>query len=102
MMTTWKQAVWIGASRRCENPIICRTFEWNGLDQAELLITGLGKFCVKVNGQAVTKDLFLPVLTDFEPRRTERFSYPLHDETTHRVYYYQYDITSCLQKGSNP
>ena len=101
MMTTWKQAVWIGASERCENPIICRTFEWNGLDQAELLITGLGKFCVKVNGQAVTKDLFLPVLTDFEPRRTGRFSYPLHDETTHRVYYYQYDITACLQKGSN-
>ena len=94
-------AKWISAGADQESPVIIRSFFANSADRATLNITSLGFFGVTVNGKAVTEDLFVPVVTDFEQRDLSKFKYPLYDELTHRIYYYSYDITGLLTKGEN-
>ena len=94
-------ARWITAGEEQESPIIERRFFADKIDRATLNITSLGFFCVLLNGKSVTDDLFVPVVTDFEPRDISKFKYPLFDELTHRIYYYSYDITELLVSGEN-
>ncbi len=99
--TPLEGALWIGADAPCESPIIRRRFTLEEVKPAVLHITGLGYFEATLNGKPVSSDKFVPVVTDYEPRRLHEFGYPLFDETTHRVYYYTYDVTGLLQTGEN-
>jgi len=94
-------AKWIGTDSSCVSPIIYREFSIGNIESARLLITGLGYFEAKINGKTVSEDMFVPVISDYEPRDTEKFTYPLFDETTHRIYYCTYDITDLLVEGKN-
>ena len=80
-------AKWVGALPECQSPVIIRRFTATDVKSAVLFVTGLGYFEAKINGKAVTEDRFLPLITDYEPRDLSKFIYPLHDTTTHRVYY---------------
>ncbi|MBR4889651.1 MAG: alpha-L-rhamnosidase N-terminal domain-containing protein, partial [Clostridia bacterium] len=97
--TPLEGALWIGADAACESPVIRRRFILEEVKSAVLYITGLGYFEAMLNGKPVSSDKFVPVVTDYEPRRLNEFGYPLFDETTHRVYYYSYDVTGLLQAG---
>lgn len=97
----FKNAVWIGANEQCASPIISRRFEVTENKTTDLYITGLGYFEVRVNGQLVTADRFIPVQSDYEKRNTSTFYYPIHDTMTYRIYYYHYDVTSLVQEGEN-
>ena len=94
-------AKWIAAPKEQESPVIERRFFADGFDRAVLNITSLGFFSVLINGKNITDDLFVPVVTDFEERDLSGFLYPLNDQTTHRIYYYRYDITELLVSGEN-
>lgn len=94
-------AKWVGALPECQSPMIIRRFTAADINKATLFITGLGYFEAKINGNLVTEDRFLPLITDYEPRDLSKFIYPLHDTTTHRVYYCQFDITELLCDGEN-
>ena len=92
---------WIGGDAACESPVIIRRFDVKKAKRAVLLVTGLGYFEAKINHQSVSDARFIPVVSDYAPRKLEQFLYPLHDETTHGIYYYKYDVTSLLGEGEN-
>ncbi len=95
-------ACWIGASSDCESPVIVRTFRPDKFPKTALLyITSLGFFEARVNGKKVTEYKFIPVPTDFEKRKTADFTYPIRDEFTHRLYYYEFNVQSLLKPGEN-
>lgn len=94
-------AKWISARPACQSPVFIRRFQADDTVNATLFITGLGYFEARINGQAVTEDRFLPLVTDYEPRDLTQFIYPLHDHPAHRIYYSQFDVTGLIRKGEN-
>lgn len=98
------EILWIGADQSCDSPIILRRFyvtNVGNIEKATLTITGLGFFEASINGSPVTEQRFLPVVSDYEARDFSAFLYPLKDVTTHRIYYYEFDVTSWLKNGEN-
>lgn len=94
------EAKWIGTDR-VDVPVIRRRFCVNTTVGATLTITGLGYFDACINGQPVTDARFLPFMTDYEPRDLTKLQYPLHDITTHRVFYHTFDVAALLVEGEN-
>ena len=92
---------WIGAEEAAQSPVIIRRFPAENVKKATLHVTGLGYFEAKVNGQPVCEERFIPVVSDYGKRDLTAFLYPLHDETTNAVYYYEYDVTALLAEGDN-
>ena len=101
MSNVFEKCVWLGTDREYSSPIITRKFDSDDYKKATLFITGLGYFNAKINSKPVTKQYFLPVASDYEPRDFGKFLYPLGDKTTNRIYYYEFDITKLLCKGNN-
>ncbi len=93
-------ASWI-ACEKFASPIIRRIFSVNAFTSAELYITGLGYFTAYLNGTPVTDNRFLPAQTDYHPRDTAKFNYPIHDRTRHRIHYLKFDVTHLLTEGEN-
>ena len=94
-------AKWISAAPECQSPVFTRRFDAEAITGAVLYITGLGYFEARINGQPVTDDRFLPLVTDYESRDLTKFAYPLHDTTTHRIYYSRFDVTGLIREGEN-
>ena len=92
---------WICALPSVETPMFKKTFEAQEIASARIDISGLGFFTLLVNGRRVTDDLFTPALTDYRPRDTSKFYYPIFDQFTHRVLYMTYDITDFVKEGVN-
>ena len=93
-------AQWI-ACEKFESPIICRTFSVDVFTSAELFITGLGYFMPYLNGVPVTDCRFMPAQTDYHPRDTAKFTYPIHDRMHHRINYLRFDVSGMLKPGEN-
>ena len=93
-------AKWISCEK-FETPIIRRIFSLEDVLSAELYITGLGYFVPFLNGTPITEDRFLPAQTDYAPRDTSKFSYPIYDKMHYRIYYLRYDVTGFLKTGEN-
>ena len=94
-------AKWIGGASAAQSPVIFRRFATENIKKATLFVTGLGYFEAKVNGNLVSADRFVPVFSDYEKRDLTKFNYPLYDETTHAIYYYEYEVTPLMQEGEN-
>lgn len=93
-------AKWLG-TEECAAPYIRGFFEIEQIEKAVLTICGLGFFECYCNGHRVSGDLFLPLYTDFCPRDLYVKNQPFGEETAHRIYCPQYDITPYLQNGKN-
>lgn len=93
---TFKGCVWIGTDLSCPSPIIVRQFKLKQIKNAVLRITGLGFFRAKINGKNVCEDFFIPNVTDYESRDSNKFHYKTDFNTTHRIYYCEYDVTALL------
>ncbi len=79
-------------------PILRGHFTAEGVKKATLRVLGLGFFHCYINGREVTKDQFLPLSTDFEPRR----NCPSGEVVTdHRIYVPEYDVTELVRDGEN-
>ena len=94
-------AVWIGADSGEVSPVIIRRFSVHSHKKAKLFVTGLGYYEARINGFPVTDGRFLPSVSDYAPRDFSRFLYPLSDQTTHRVYYGEYDVSALIADGEN-
>lgn len=92
---------WIACPEEAEVPVIRKAFMLEKPEKGCIEITGLGFFTLFINGQRVTEDCFTPALTDYQPRETNRWNYPLFDETTHRILYLTYDLTPYVRDGEN-
>lgn len=95
------EAKWVGGTPGTSSPIILRRFQVHNVKKTTLYVTGLGFFEAKINGQKVSEDRYVPVVSDYEPRALETFCYPLQDILTHRVYYCKYDVTPFVRNGAN-
>lgn len=101
MICPLTSAKWICGAKDAQSPVIFRRFAIEKLQKATLFVTGLGYFEAKVNGKPVCEERFLPVISDYEERDLSKFQYPLYDKLTHRIYYYEYDVTALMQDGEN-
>lgn len=102
MSNTLKNCVWIGATSDVVSPVIIRKFNTNNIKKATLIITGLGYFEALVNNKPVTDYMYLPVVTDYEPRDLTLCAHKnTVGTTTNRIYYYSFDITNLLNGGQN-
>lgn len=99
--TIFKDAQWIMPSIDTDSAIFRKTFTYEGTGQAVINITGLGYFMLYINGKKVSNDLFTPAYSDYHPRDTSKFRYPIHDTMNHRIYYLRYDISQYLNTGNN-
>ena len=100
-MNTFENSKWIGADTNCASPIITKIFNIDTITPTTLSITGLGYFEAKINGRNVTDYMFLPVVSDYEPRDFSLFAHKSSGTTTNRIYYYTFDITDLLKCGEN-
>ena len=101
MICPLAKAKWIAGAKDAQSPVIFRRFKIEKVQKATLFVTGLGYFEAKINGNSVCEDRFLPVISDYEERDLKKFKFPLYDVLTHRIYYYEYDVTSLVQDGEN-
>lgn len=92
---------WLTAGANAVSPVIVRTFQANSPSNAKLAITGLGFFVVYINGNRISDDRFVPCQSDYEPRDTSAFLYPINDQFTYRIYYLEYDVSDFLTDGEN-
>ena len=85
-------------------PEVVRTrtvFEASAVQKAVLRITALGYFEAYLNGEPVSEDLLIPAKSDYVQRDLSHTSYPIRDTMSHRIYYYEYDVTQKLAVGEN-
>lgn len=81
--------------------MVRKKFECRDIEKAVVEICGLGNFFLYVNGKSVSDDLFVPAQTNYEPRDTSKFLYPIHDTMSYRIYYMEYDISDLIRRGEN-
>ncbi len=102
MDNTLKDCVWIGTPKEVVSPIIYKRFNTYDVKKATLIITGLGYFEAKINDKPVTDYMFLPVVSDYEPRDLTLCAHKnTVGTTTNRIYYYSFDIADLLNDGEN-
>ncbi len=104
LFTEWSERMrgkWITCDRHVETPLFRKVFQVKDIASALIEISGLGYFSLRVNGEKVTEDLFTPALTNYAPRDTMRFHYPISDTLGSRVLYLRYDVTRYLRPGEN-
>ncbi|MFA5340911.1 MAG: family 78 glycoside hydrolase catalytic domain [Clostridia bacterium] len=99
--TIFKDAQWIMPSTDVDSAIFRKTFIYDGEQKAVITITGLGYFILYINGIKVSDDLFTPAYSDYHPRDTAKFRYPIHDTMNHRIYCLRYDISKYMNIGEN-
>lgn len=79
-------------------PILRSRFTAGNVRKATLRVVGLGFFHCYINGKEISDDRFLPLSTDFEPRK----NYPVDEKLTgHRLYVPEYDVTHLIAPGEN-
>lgn len=93
--------IWICTDASVETPMFVKRFYANHAKRVTLSISGLGYFFFTINGIRISDDLFTPAHTDYAPRDTAHFLYPIHDRLTHKVFYLTYDLTEYIQNGEN-
>jgi alpha-L-rhamnosidase len=106
----WK-AQWIGAPWQEDGswyqtaPMFRKEFQaGERLASAKAFVCGLGWFEMRLNGEKVGQDYFVPGFTDYtsRPGLLNVRSIPIDPAVTyHRVLYLCYDITSQVKAGSN-
>ncbi len=94
-------AKWVSAGKCDFAPIILKKFNAVKGEKAVINISGLGFYELIINGERVSNDFYKPAVSDYAPRDFSRYTYPLNDVTSHRVYYNAYDITKYLKNGEN-
>ena len=94
-------AKWISAGKCDFAPIILKKFNAVKGEKAIINISGLGFYELFINGERVGEDFYKPAVSDYAPRDFSRYTYPLNDVTSHRVYYNAYNITNYLKNGEN-
>ena len=72
-----------------------------GAAKAVLRITALGYFTPYLNGRRLSDGERTPPKSDYAARDLTTCSYPIYDTLSHRIYYYEYDVTPYVNEGEN-
>lgn len=71
------------------------------IKQAKAYVCGLGFYEMFLNGEKVGDQVLAPAVTNYDKRTIQGILYHFDDQSTQRVLYNTFDITSLLQKGNN-
>ncbi|MCH5198737.1 MAG: family 78 glycoside hydrolase catalytic domain [Oscillospiraceae bacterium] len=71
------------------------------IKRAVLNITALGYFKPYFNGWRLTDSELMPPKSDYRARDLTECSYPIFDTLSHRIYYYEYDVSHLIKDGKN-
>lgn len=69
--------------------------------QAKAYICGLGFYEMYLNGEKVGDQVLAPAVTNFDRRSLKKMLYFFDDQSTQRVLYNTFDVTTLLQKAEN-
>ncbi|RZK81206.1 MAG: hypothetical protein EOO92_05415 [Pedobacter sp.] len=69
--------------------------------QAVVYVSGLGFYELFLNGKKVGDHVLAPAVSNYDKRPLKSLLYPYDDQSTQRVYYNTFDITSSLVTKSN-
>ncbi len=96
-------ARWIGADNAIANgPLFRKEFlVRDALLRARVYIVGLGYYELRLNGAKVGDHVLDPNWTNFDRREMHDLLYPFDDQSTQRVHYVTYDVTTALRAGAN-
>ncbi len=104
------QAKWVGVSEIKEPvekktgpaPWFRKEFTINKpIKKARVYVTGLGYYEMFLNGSETGNDELVPAQTNYEKRNLSGLIYHYDDQSSTRVFYNIYDITSQLEQGAN-
>lgn len=94
-------ALWVEADESIQIPVFRKVFEAGKVTDAKIEIIGLGVFALFINGQRVSNDLLVPVVSDYHERKFAVDGLPFDEVLGHRMYVCQYDVTEYLQEKKN-
>ena len=99
LQEVFHNAIWVTDPAGTQDAYILRGhFSVQNAAKAMIRVIGLGFFHCYINGQRVGDDLFLPLNSEYEPRR----NYPVDEKMTgHHLYVPEYEITPLLCNGDN-
>lgn len=69
--------------------------------RAKVYICGLGFYEMYLNGEKVGDQVLAPAVTNYDRRLLKKMLYFFDDQSTQRVLYNTFDVTSLLQKAEN-
>ena len=96
----FSSALWLGAPEPKPASVwfLRGRFTVQNVKKAVLRAAGLGFFECFLNGARVGDERFLPLNSDYEPRK----DYPVNETLTgHRLWVPEYDVTQLLRSGEN-
>lgn len=96
------QAKWIEYPLENDNPVFYSDFYCdNDLEQAYVVISGLGYYEMKINKTRAHDTYNVPGWSDYSKRDFSGLLYPYRDNSEKRVLYNVLDITNMVNKGAN-
>lgn len=104
----WK-AEWIGSedlypdsARTFPAPYFRKEFVIKkGIKKAVVYVCGLGFYEMYFNGSRIGDQVLAPAVTNYDKRSLKKLLYPYDDQSTQRVLYNVFDVTSHLKKQKN-
>ena len=96
-----KKAKWTMASSKIEAPIIERRFSVKDVEECSIALSSLGFFELRLNGERVGDEYFLPLHSIYHALNFRKMTYPIKDKLTYRAYYSTYDLLPYLKGGEN-
>lgn len=96
-----EKAKWIACDSSLSSPVIFKKIELKAFQEAEIKICGLGYYELFINGKRVGDEFFKPAFSDYCERDFSNYLYPLHDKTSHTIYYNTWQVGEFLREGEN-
>lgn len=71
------------------------------IKQATVYVSGLGFYELFINGKKIGDQVLAPAVSNYDNRPLKNLLYPYDDQSTQRVYYNTFDITSSINPKDN-
>lgn len=95
-------AKFISAGGEYTSPIFYKTFYSTDVKKATLYVGCFGMYEGYINGEKISDTLYGTLNTDFHRRGAIDYNgVPFTEETEHRLYFSEYDVTGLLKDGEN-
>ena len=105
----WK-AKWIGAFENpypdsaitYPSPFFRKEFSViKKIKKATVYVSGLGFYELSINGKKIGDQVLAPAVTNYDKRPLKRLLYPYDDQSTQRVLYNTFDVTTTITQKNN-
>lgn len=95
-------ASFISAGGEYPSPIFCKSFSTSQVKKAVLYVGCFGMYEGYINGEKISDVLYGTLNTDFHRRGAIDYNgVPFAEETEHRLYFSEYDVSELLKDGEN-